>query len=106
MKTGHKDHLLSTSAKSSEKLTFPKPLTRKDASVLKIKEARNSSDCFSFKLVTIEDICKEIRALDASKATQRDDIPTKINSDNFSRFFQVNFNNAIETTFRSNWNML
>ena len=31
------------------------------ASVLKIKEARNSSDCFSFKLVTIEDICKEIR---------------------------------------------
>ena len=32
------------------------------ASVLKIKEARNSSDCFSFKLVTIEDICKEIRA--------------------------------------------
>ena len=98
MKTGHKDHLLSTSAKSSEKLTFPKPLTRKDASVLKIKEARNSSDCFSFKLVTIEDICKEIRALDASKATQRDDIPTKINSDNFSRFFQVNFNNAIETS--------
>ena len=76
MKTGHKDHLLSTSAKSSEKLTFPKPLTRKDASVLKIKEARNSSDCFSFKLVTIEDICKEIRALDASKATQSDDIPT------------------------------
>ena len=101
MKTGHKDHLLSTSAKSSEKLTFPKPLTRKDASVLKIKEARNSSDCFSFKLVTIEDICKEIRALDASKATQSDDIPTKTvknNSDIFSRFFQVNFDNAIETS--------
>ena len=39
------------------------------ASVLKIKEARNSSDCFSFKLVTIEDICKEIGALDASKAS-------------------------------------
>ena len=35
------------------------------ASVLKFKEAINSSDCFSFKLVTIEDICKEIRALDA-----------------------------------------
>ena len=29
------------------------------ASVLKIKEARNSSDCFSFKLFTIEDLCKE-----------------------------------------------
>ena len=28
------------------------------ASVLKIKEARNPSDCFSFKLFTIEDICK------------------------------------------------
>ena len=71
------------------------------ASVLKIKEARNSSDCFSFKLVTIEDICKEIRALDASKATQSYDIPTKIiknNSDIFSRFFQANFNNAIETS--------
>ena len=35
-----------------------------------IKEARDSSDSFSFKLVTIEDICKEILALDASKATQ------------------------------------
>ena len=39
------------------------------ASVLKIKEARNSSDCFSFNLVTIGDIGKEMRALDASKAT-------------------------------------
>ena len=71
-----------------------------DASVLKIKEARNSSDCFSFKLVTIEDICKEIRALDALKATQSDDIPIKIikdNSDIFSRF-QVNFNNAVKTS--------
>ena len=29
------------------------------ANVLKIKEARNSSDCFSFELVTIEDICQE-----------------------------------------------
>ena len=35
------------------------------ASVLKIIEARDSSDCFFFKLVTIEDICKEILALDA-----------------------------------------
>ena len=59
-------------------------------SVLKIKEARNSSDCFSFKLVTIEDIRKEIRVLDASKVTQSDDAPTKIirnNSEIFSRFF-------------------
>ena len=58
------------------------------ASALKIKEARDSTDCFSFKLVSIEDICKEIRALDASKATQSDYIPTKIiknNSDIFSK---------------------
>ena len=34
------------------------------ASVLKIKEARDSSDCLSFKLVTTEDICKEILALE------------------------------------------
>ena len=40
-------------------------------------------------------------ALDASKAIQNDDIPTKIiknNSDIFSKFFQGNFNNAIETS--------
>ena len=68
-------------------------------SVLKIYGARNSSDFFCFKLVAIEDICKEIHALDPLKATQSDDIPTKIiknNSDIFSRFFEGNFNNAIE----------
>ena len=47
------------------------------ASVLEIKEARDSSDCFSFELVTLEDICKEISALDAWKATQSDDMPTE-----------------------------
>ena len=69
------------------------------ASVLLIKETRDSSDCFSFKLVTIEDICKEILALDASKSTQSDDMPTKIiknNSDIFSKFFKVNLNNTID----------
>ena len=30
-----------------------------DASNLKTKEARNSSDCFFFNLVAIEDICRE-----------------------------------------------
>ena len=71
------------------------------ASVLKIKEARNSSDCFSFKLVSIADICKEIRALDTSKATQSDDIPIKIiknNSEIFSKNFQANLNNVIGTS--------
>ena len=40
------------------------------ASILKIKEARKSSNCFSFKLVTIEDICKKICAL-SSVPTRR-----------------------------------
>ena len=56
---------------------------------------------FSFNLVTIEDIYEEIRALDASKATQSDGIRTKIiksNFDIFYRFFQTNFNSAIETS--------
>ena len=60
-------------------------------SVRKIKEARNSSDCFYFKLVTIEDICKEMLALNSSKATQSDDMPTTItkkNSDIFQFFSQ------------------
>ena len=42
-----------------------------------------------------------MRALDALKATQNDDIPTEIiknNSDIFSRLFQVNFNSAIKTS--------
>ena len=62
---------------------------------------RDSSDCFSFKLVTIDDICKEILAINASKATQSDDMPTKIiknNSDIFSKFFQANLNNTDETS--------
>ena len=70
-------------------------------SVLKIKDPRNFSDYISFKLATIEDIYKEIRALNTSKAIQSDSIPTKViknNSDIFSRFFQANFNNAIETS--------
>ena len=44
------------------------------AGALKIKETRDSCDCFSFKLVTIEGVCKEILVLVALKATQSDDI--------------------------------
>ena len=72
-----------------------------DATVLKIIDARNSSDCFCFNFVTTEDICRQIRALDASKATQSDEISTKIfknNSDIFSRFFQENCNKATKTS--------
>ena len=49
----------------------------------------------------MEDICKEIRALDAWEATQSDDTTTKFiknNSDIFSRFLQANLNNTIETS--------
>ena len=66
----------------------------------KIEEARVSSDCFSFKLV-IEDICKKILALNASKTTPSDDTPTKIIKNNpniCSKFFQANLNNTIETS--------
>ena len=64
------------------------------------RKQETSSDCFSFQLVTTEDICKEIRALDALKAIQSNDRSIKIiknNSEIFSRLFQANFNNAIET---------
>ena len=59
---------------------------------------QQTPDCFSFKLVIIEGICKEILALDASRATQSDDIPSKIiknNSHIFSKIFS-RINNAIE----------
>ena len=85
------------------------------ASVFKIEQAKNSSDCFSFKLVTKEGICKETLTLDVSKATQSDDMPTNMkNHENNSFrklarnksicreicdfFFQANFNNTIEAS--------
>ena len=49
----------------------------------------------------MEGISKEILASDASKATQSDGMPIKIiknNSDTFTKFFQVNFNNDIEAS--------
>ena len=65
------------------------------------KQETRLVDCVSFKLLTIEDICKKTLALDASKSNQNDSMPTKIiknNSDIFSKFFQANLNNAIETS--------
>ena len=55
-------------------------------SVLKIKQARNSPDCFSFKLVIIEDICRKILALDALKVTQSEDMAIKISKNNSDIF--------------------
>ena len=59
-------------------------------------QARNFSDCVYFKLVIIKYIFKEILALDAWKATQRDDKIIKNNSNIFSNLFQANFNKIIE----------
>ena len=52
-----------------------------------MKQARNSSDCFSILLVTLEDISKEILTLDALKATQRNNNPTKIIKEIFFYFY-------------------
>ena len=65
-------------------------------SVLKTKKVLKT-----FVLVTIEGICKEIPALDASKATQSNEIPNKIiknKSDIFSKFSQANVKQPIETS--------
>ena len=51
--------------------------------------------------IGLEDICKEILAIDASKAAQSNDMPAKIiknNSNIFSKFFQANLKNIIETS--------
>ena len=68
-----------------------------------MKQVVDSYNCFSSELVTIEDISKGIQALNASKATQTDDIPIKTikkNSDIFSKLFQANFSKVIgKSTF-------
>ena len=66
-----------------------------------LKSKERETDCFSIKLVTIEDICKEILVLDASNATQSNDMPKKIlknNSNIFSKFFQAILNNTTKTS--------
>ena len=51
-----------------------------------IKRKLKSGPVFTFNHVTKEDVIKEINNLDASKASQEDDILTKIIKD----FFQFN----------------
>ena len=58
-------------------------------SILKFKENRNVCSPFSFEPVSLDEIIKETLNLDASKTTQKSDIPTKIikqNQDIFSQF--------------------
>ena len=72
---------------------------RKHPSILAIKRKLKSGPVFTFNHITKEDVIKEINNLDASKASQEDDIPTKIikeNSDIFSNFICQSFNNMID----------
>ena len=71
----------------------------KHPSILAIKRRIRSGPVFTFNHITKEDVIKEINNLDASKASQEDDIPTKIikeNSDIFSNFICQSFNNMID----------
>ena len=71
---------------------------RKHPSILAIKRKLKSGPVFTFNHITKEDVIKEIN-LDASKASQEDDIPTKIikeNSDIFSNFIYQSFNNMTD----------
>ena len=59
---------------------------------------------FSSRKVILKEITNEIKSLDNSKATQSNDIPTKIikeNYDIFVTFITENFNNRIENCFPS-----
>ena len=70
-------------------------------SILKIKENTKSSACFSFCIVSKEDLLDQLNSLDPAKATQKSDIPTNIikkNYDIFSEFLFENFNNIILTS--------
>ena len=70
------------------------------ASVLKTRKWETLLiDCFSFKLVTIENIFKKILSLDAAKATQSDDVPSKIIK-NFSDIFLIFFKQTVITLLK------
>ena len=72
----------------------------KHPSILAIKRRIKSGPVFTFNHITKEDVIKEIKNLDTSKASQEDDVPTKIikeNSDIFSNFIYLSFNNMIDT---------
>ena len=64
-----------------------------------IKRRIKSGPAFTFNHIIKKDVIKEVKNLDASKASQEDDIPTKIikeDSDIFSNFMYQNFNNMID----------
>ena len=64
-----------------------------------IKRRIKSGPVYTFNHITEEDVIKEIKIIDASKASQEDDILTKIikeNSDIFFNFIYKSFNNMID----------
>ena len=71
---------------------------RNHPSIIMIKNKGKTNQCFSFGLVTYDDILKIINNLDTAKASQQSDIPTKIlkqNSDYFAGYFCGNINQCI-----------
>ena len=71
---------------------------KKHPSIRAIKDI-SKNNTFSFQKVSYEEALKEIQKLDASKACQDTDVPTKViksNSDIFGDFTYQNFNDAIE----------
>ena len=71
---------------------------KKHPSILTIKKI-SKNNIFSFQKVSYEDIIKEIQNLDASKACQDTDVPTKIIKDNcdiFGDFIYQNINDTVD----------
>ena len=68
-------------------------------SILKIFDARKNTQVFNFNQVEETEIGKEIKLLDARKASTSTDTPVPIIKDNqeiFEKFLTCNFNNMIE----------
>ena len=66
-----------------------------------LKEKCKKRNIFYFLHATLEEVFKEIKKVDASKATQETDIPTrtvKENVDIFANFIFQNFNNMTATS--------
>ena len=71
----------------------------KKSSIVAIRNKCNRTPYFIFPNVSAEEISKEIRKLDPSKASHDNDIPTKIikeNADIFSEFICMSVNHSID----------
>lgn len=67
--------------------------------ILTIEGKLKNNSVFTFFLITLEDMLKEIGHFDISKSSQNTDVSTKIikeNLDVFSPFKNENFNNMID----------